>query len=272
MTSGQSRKFRSTHLPRWLRVAGLFATLSIESIAAGPVGLAHELAWDEMAKVHRSSVTESKVRFSFAVRNPTDQPVVIETVHPSCGCTTVELPPLPWTLAPRESGTIGAVLNVAGKPDFVEKTLTVVSSLGAQVLTMQVFLTPEAAPTGVRELNRQLAQADRQAIFRTDCVHCHVPSHTFEKNGEALFAALCAICHEAPHRAAVVPDLAAAKGIRDEAFWAKWIAEGRDGSLMPAFARERGGVLSPEQIYGLAKYAAGRFGRATEPLKNTGRP
>lgn len=208
------------------------------------------------------------MRFSFSVKNPTDEPVTIETLHPSCGCTTTELPALPWTLAPGGSGTISAVLNVAGKPDFVEKTLTVVSSLGMQVLTMQVFLTSEAGPTGLRERNLQRAQADRQAIFRQDCVDCHVPSHAVEKSGAALFAALCVICHEATHRAAVVPDLTVAKEIREEAYWIKWITEGRDGSLMPAFSRERGGVLSAEQIHDLAGYAAKRFGSTTGSHKN----
>jgi mono/diheme cytochrome c family protein len=229
-----------------------------------PVRAVRELVWDETAKVHRSSTNESKVRFSFTVTNPGGEPVEIETVLASCGCTTTEIPPLPWILGPGETGSIGAVLNIVGKPDFVEKTITVVSSLGVQVLTMQVFLSPPASPNDRRTLNQQMAFADRQAVFRADCARCHVPANVSEQKGEALFEAMCAICHAAPHRAAVVPDLTVVKSGREEAFWVKWIAEGREGSLMPAFAREHGGVLSPEQVHELAAYATKRFAQSPE--------
>src|SRR5688572_29051727 len=106
---------------------GLFAAtlLIVSSIALGanePVRPARELAWDETAKVHRTSANVSNVRFSFTVTNPTAGPVEIEMVQASCGCTTTEVPPLPWILKPGETGSIGAVLNVVGKPEFVEKT------------------------------------------------------------------------------------------------------------------------------------------------------
>lgn len=247
-----------------LFAAALLLVSSLDLTADEPVRSVRELAWDETVKVHRSSTNESSVRFTFSVTNPTGKPVEIQTVQASCGCTTTEVSPLPWILGPGETGSIGAVLNIVGKPDFVEKTITVVSSLGVQVLTMQVFLSPPTSPNDRRTLNQQMALADRQAVFRADCARCHVPANVSEQKGEALFEAMCAICHAAPHRAAVVPDLTVVKRDRDEAFWVKWIAEGREGSLMPAFAREHGGVLSTEQVQELAAYATKRFAQSPE--------
>ena len=64
----------------------------------------------------------------------------------------------------------------------------------------------------------------------------------------------------------MVPDLKVARAVRDAAFWEKWIGEGKEGSLMPGFARKHGGPLSPEQIASLVEYALTRL--PTAPARN----
>ena len=95
-------------------------------------------------------------------------------------------------------------------------------------------------------MNIQNALADRQAVFKGDCAKCHV-NRSVGKMGAELYAASCGICHEAEHRATMVPDLKVPRSLRDPAFWQKWIIEGRPGTLMPAFGKAYGGPLTQEQ-------------------------
>jgi cytochrome c553 len=97
------------------------------------------------------------------------------------------------------------------------------------------------------------AKIDRQAVFKNDCATCHVKPGE-GKYGKALYDAVCAICHEAEHRATMVPDLHAIKTATNEQFWQTWIAHGKPGSFMPAFSTADGGPLSDMQIANLAAY------------------
>ena len=81
------------------------------------------------------------------------------------------------------------------------------------------------------------------------------------KLGADLYVASCGICHEAEHRATMVPDLKVPRSPRDLAFWQKWIAEGKPGTLMPAFAATRGGPLTQEQVDSLTVYLYQYFPR-----------
>lgn len=109
-------------------------------------------------------------------------------------------------------------------------------------------------------MNIQNALADRQAVFKGECATCHVDKGV-GKLGAELYAASCGICHEAEHRAAMVPDLKVPRSPRDLAFWQKWITEGKAGTLMPAFAATHGGPLTQEQADSLAAYLDQNFPR-----------
>jgi hypothetical protein len=52
----------------------------------------------------------------------------------------------------------------------------------------------------------------------------------------------------------MVPDLKALKHPTNEEHWRKWIKSGRQGSMMPAFAKAEGGPLSDEQVESLVKH------------------
>jgi mono/diheme cytochrome c family protein len=186
----------------------------------------------------------------------TEMPVVITDVHPSCGCTTAQLPHLPWTIAPGTNSQIGVTVNLAGKFGTLVKTVHVATDQGWRDLIVQITLVSQPAKRLTQaDLDRQMAIAkvDRQAVFKGDCATCHMtPGQGLF--GPALFKADCAICHEAEHRATMVPDLHNLKVPTNEEFWRTWIAHGKPGSLMPAFSTADGGPLDDMQIASLSAY------------------
>jgi mono/diheme cytochrome c family protein len=184
--------------------------------------------------------------------------VVILNVHTSCGCTTAQLPPLPWTISAGTNSQIGVSVNFAGKSGTLLKTVTVTSDKGTQTLMVKINILPPVGPT-MTDADRvhgiEMSKADRQAVFHDDCAACHVKSGQ-GKYGKLLFDADCAICHEGEHRASMVPDLHALKVPTNIEFWQTWISHGKPGTLMPAFATAEGGPLTDMQIASLANYLA----------------
>ncbi|HUE36016.1 MAG TPA: DUF1573 domain-containing protein [Candidatus Acidoferrum sp.] len=190
------------------------------------------------------------------VTNTVPAPVVIDTVHPSCGCTTAQLPPLPWMVAPGTNGQIGVTVNLAGKFGTIIKTVHVATDQGSRDLIVQITILPPVMKKLTQEdLMRQMAIAkiDRQAVFKNDCATCHVQPGQY-KYGKDLYDADCGICHEAEHRATMVPDLHNLKVPTNEDFWRTWIAHGKPGTFMPAFSQGDGGPLSDMQIASLTAY------------------
>ena len=232
-------------------------------VLAGPLALAwaaekpadaapHPLVWDAMEKTVTARPGDGAADFVFKATNTSAQPVTITEVQPSCGCTVVDLPRTPWVLAPGASGSLTATVEFNGKDGDLTKSLFVDSSAGMQTLTMHIKIpVPDEA---ARERNRKLALADRQTVFRGDCAACHA-APAAHKTGEELFQAACLVCHATTHRASMVPDLLVARGQRDAAWWRTWIAEGREGTLMPAFSEKRGGPLTDAQVDSLVEFA-----------------
>lgn len=208
------------------------------------------LAWDSDVKESRPVLGDANANVSFFLTNTSPVDAIVNSVTTSCGCTTAHLPPMPWTLKPGESGKIDASVNLAGKSGTLVKTLTVNSTAGTKMLQIRVVV-PDAS--AARDGNIQMAMADRQAVFKDNCATCHV-TPTVGKTGEPLYKAACGICHEAEHRATMVADLHNLKHPTDRDFWRVWIANGKPGSLMPAFAKSQGGPLTDEQINSLADY------------------
>jgi cytochrome c553 len=194
-------------------------------------------------------------------------PVAILDVHPSCGCTTAQLPPLPWILPAGTNGQFGLTVNVAGKSGMLFKTVTVRTDKGLKQLILKINILPPVIPTqsdAERAQAMLAAKEDRQAVFRRgDCATCHA-SPGNSKYGKPLYDAVCAICHDAKDRASMVPDLHTIKTPTNAEFWQTWIAHGKAGSLMPAFSTSDGGPLTDMQITSLAQYLA-----ATIPSQST---
>jgi hypothetical protein len=92
------------------------------------------LAFD--AELKQSSVHkgEAQAHFVFNLTNVSQQPVIIDAVNTSCGCTVAQLPQVPWNLKPRENGQIQVTVNL---PPIVEKTtkeITVITPQGVKML------------------------------------------------------------------------------------------------------------------------------------------
>lgn len=219
------------------------------------------LSWDAREKELRLQAGESEARFVFAFTNVTKSDVTLERIQTSCGCTAARLPMQPWVIPAGGRGDISVVMDVRGKYGTVTKTATVYSSAGPFQLMVKSIMPTQTAgerPMGDRARNLQIAGADRQAALRGECATCHV-TPAVGKTGKELFEAACGICHTAEHRASFVPDLTRPTKPTDLNYWTTWISLGRDGTLMPAFHKSRGGFLEDEQIQSLATYLETEF-------------
>jgi mono/diheme cytochrome c family protein len=214
------------------------------------------LAWDALTKSAEATNGQSQAHFVFSFTNISSGVVAIVNVHPSCGCTTAQLPPLPWVLSVGTNGQIPITVNLAGKSGMIFKTVNVATDKGSKTLTLRINILPPPVPTmtdAERIRAMEIAKVDRQAVFKNDCAQCHAaPANG--KYGKALFNAVCAVCHEAQHRASMVPDLHALKVPTNEDFWRTWITHGKPGTFMPAFSAAEGGPLNDMQIASLAVY------------------
>ena len=214
------------------------------------------LAWDELSKATNAAADQLQAHFTFDFTNISSGNVSIVKVHPSCGCTTAQLPPLPWIVAAGTNGQIGVTVNLAGKSGTIFKYVDVSTDKGFKRLLVRITILPPVIPQMTdADRARALAAAkvDRQAVFKGDCATCHAkPAQG--KYGQALYNAVCAVCHEAEHRATMVPDLHNLKVPTNADFWQTWIMHGKPGSLMPAFSTAEGGPLTDVQIASLAAY------------------
>jgi mono/diheme cytochrome c family protein len=244
----------------WLAAVCVAAGCARQAVEPAP---AHPLVWDAMKKSASPKFEDGMARFEFHVTNTSKYPVKIWQIRASCGCTTWEAPRMPWTLAPGEKGTVTGIVDFRGKEGEIAKDLLISTVEGYQTL-MMVIQVPLMDPA-MRAQNQVLAAANRQAVFQGECAVCHaVPAES--RFGPDLFEAVCGVCHQAKHQASMVPDLNVAKEQRDAAWWTRWVEEGREGTLMPGFAKKRGGPLDDSQVESLVEYLVATFPK--EPKKN----
>jgi cytochrome c553 len=215
------------------------------------------IRWDATLKAVDATNEQDFAKFAFEFTNATAAPVTILMVHPSCGCTTAELPPTPWTIPAGGHGEIKLSVNLQNKSGTLFKTVNVSTDHGKKDLMLRINIAPPLLMPEITEAQRDAgiaaAKIDRQTVFKGDCAGCHLKK-VEGKYGQQLFEALCAICHEAKNRATMVPDLANLQVPTNEEFWRAWITSGKAGSLMPAFATSQGGPLNDLQIASLAAY------------------
>ncbi|HVU33457.1 MAG TPA: DUF1573 domain-containing protein [Opitutaceae bacterium] len=213
---------------------------------------ANPLVWDAAEKTIPVKPSDGAADFDFTVTNTSKQPVTIEQIRPTCGCTVAEMPATPWVIAPGAKGTFSGYVNFRGKEGTFSKSLFVNSSAGTQVLTVTIKI-PQL-DDAQRKRNQEIAQANREAVFHGDCASCHLQP-AIGRTGAELFTAACGVCHFAANRASMVPDLLTARQRRDAEFWRKWISDGKEGTLMPAWSKAKGGPLTRGQIESLVQFA-----------------
>jgi hypothetical protein len=106
-----------------------------------PQGL---LAFDAeriQATVHEG---DEQAHFVFNFTNISSKEVIIDAVTTSCGCTTAELPQMPWIVPSRAKGQIPVTMNVLGHTGKVSKTVTVVAAQGSKTLNVEANILPVA--------------------------------------------------------------------------------------------------------------------------------
>lgn len=82
----------------------------------------------------------AEVEFKF--KNTGKEPILIQAVRPSCGCTTPTWSKDP--VLPGQTGVIKASYGTEGRPNGFTKSITVTSNAGTKVLTIKGNV--EAAP------------------------------------------------------------------------------------------------------------------------------
>jgi cytochrome c553 len=229
-------------------------------LAASPLDDS-SLAIDELSKTAEPKVGDAATTFHFQLRNISTDNVVINDVHTSCGCTVAKLPSKPWIIAAGQTGELQLDVDLTGKSGTLVKTATVMTAKGTRVVTMVIKIpaTPSSAENPMmRQVNLQVAQANRQAVFQGDCARCHA-APSARLLGEPLYHAACGICHEPEIRATMVPNLHTLAHPTDRDFWKTVIVAGKYGTLMPGFSREMGGPLTTPQIDSLVAFLTESF-------------
>lgn len=253
-------------MPLWLIVCLVVCVFgAYRSNAAAPV---KPLVWEAPNQNYTVKPREVTAHFTFKVENISDSEVVISDVKASCGCTVAKMPSKPWRLAPKQHSQMEVLVDLRGKRGVLFKEIGVVSPSATNLLTVMVNI-PESATKGIsseeadRIWGQELAATDRQAVFKKECVKCHLEP-AFGKYGQSLYDAACGICHEAKHRATMVPDLHALKTEIAPDYWKNMVAHGKPGTLMPGFSAKEGGPLDNSQINSLVKYLTKTYPR---PIK-----
>jgi len=219
------------------------------------------LAFDAETKELILKPGEAMAHYVFLLTNVSPAEVTISRVQPSCGCTTAQLPPMPWKIPAGGTGQIPVNMNVQGKSGVVIKTLAVFTDQGQKTLMLKTTIPQpdlKKMTAADRDRNQLLAKADRQAVFKGDCAHCHVEP-VIGKYGKDLYLAACGICHEAEHRATMVADLRNLPNDTNAEYWKLMTTMGKEGTLMPAFGQAAGGPLSDPQIKSLVDYLVANF-------------
>lgn len=232
------------------------------------------LAWDGLVKEVNLKPGETSGRFTFAFTNTAPEEVTIQHVRTSCGCTAAKLPPLPWKIPPGGTGAFEVDMDVRGKNGVVTKTVTVETTAGYRYLTVRASVpaaTGNVMAAAERSRNLQIALADRQAVLKGECATCHV-NPGLGKTGAELYDAVCGVCHEAEHRASMVPNLRALSRPLSADEWRRIIRSGKKDSLMPAFAAAEDGFMTDAQIESLVQYLTGPFRTSTPHPVRTGQP
>lgn len=234
-----------------IRVAAIFAGLMALSVR-GEVAPGSRLAWSAEHLETNATFTQPAAQFSFEVTNISDAEVVINDAKGSCSCTTAQLPSKPWHLPAHGSGEVKVNVDLHGKMGTFTKTVSIIcegTTAPQKILSVTVKMPDRRM---FREENTKIALADRQAVFKGECAKCHAePAKT--ATGHALYRQVCGICHDAHPRATAVPDLHFINHPTDVEFWKTAIANGKPGTMMPAFAASQGGPLTDAQIDELAR-------------------
>lgn len=240
--------------------------------ASAVVSVRDALVFDSESKTNYAHEGDVGSLFIFGIRNHSKDEIVIDEMKTSCGCTVAAMPSKPWHVRAGESNFFKVLIDLRQKHGTLVKTVTVNTSNTSWNISLTVVIEEGKGTNAMdtemvnRLFGQQLASVERSSIFtQTECLKCHLLP-AFGKSGEELFHVACGICHEAEHRATMVPDLSKLKAEIDPDYWRNWVTHGKPGTLMPGFTSRERGPLDDAQIDGLVKYLTETFPR---PVKVT---
>lgn len=231
------------------------------------------LRLDSSVLRHVAKPGEHACTFAVRLKNVSDATVEILQVLTSCGCSVAKLPSQPWMLPAGAAGEFQVRVEFGGKHGTFTKTATIQTRRGVRVVTLEVEV-PRVGFGGMSERRQEglrVAMVDRQAVFKGDCATCHV-TPTRGLMGRELYAAACGICHDAEHRASIVPDLRALVYPSGHDYWRHIVRLGKPGTLMPSFARSEGGPLSDTQVDSLVAHLTATYAGAANRSAGVGPP
>lgn len=100
--------------------------------------------WDKMANDFGSIAFNVPKTAEFTVTNAGNQPLIISSVRPSCGCTNPKFSQEP--ILPGKSSIVSATYNAAN-PGVFTKTVTVITNADANPVVLQIKGTVMPNPT-----------------------------------------------------------------------------------------------------------------------------
>lgn len=183
---------------------------------------------------------------SFGLKNTGRDPLEIESVTTSCGCTAAL--PTERRVRPGGRSQIDVTYDSRGKMGETHKVVRVATNDPKEPVVHLVV-------RGLVVPSEHSEMTGTQNLLQGSCKTCHV-DRGFEKLGADLYRADCAMCHErhkmgdGPMIAPAAEDMArlSSQSLR------KTIAEGRPGTSMPAYHVSKEGPLSDKEIKSLVKY------------------
>jgi len=175
------------------------------------------------------------------VRNNSTEIAQIIDIQASCGCTKAI--PAQKILAPGEFTTINIEVDTAGKTGRVKKNIVVTDQMGRQSTAWMTLTVLEPDPHN--------SSMPRHNIFDGECAKCHVAPAQGKITGQAIYGAVCIMCHGNNAKGDYAPDLTQ---IDDPDTLYAMIAEGVDPRHMPGFLNKNGGPLDEKQIHALVKW------------------
>ena len=132
-----------------------------------------------------SVITGEELQGIIYIKNSGDETLKIRGVSSSCGCTTLRLKQR--IVLPEKEVELRFFIDTRGKLGLIEKTIT---------LHTNAADSPHIETMHFHALPSSMKGADTQAIFDPPCASCHLDSGV-GKSEEALYKAICAMCHTA---------------------------------------------------------------------------
>jgi mono/diheme cytochrome c family protein len=218
-----------------------------------------------------------EVPYVFRMHNVGGEPLVIQDVSTSCGCTLLNLKDK--FIEPGKTGDLEVVMDTTMKQGYVKKRIDVFSNdpehpkvsvfLAANVLPGVKSKAGDKSGSGMEEMSMGLgkgktafdphvglSETGKAKIFTGRCATCHVQMGKGKLGGD-LFQADCAMCHGQNAEGAEGPALVPGN-YHDAEFFNHIQKVVRYGSpthvSMPGFLKDAGGPLTEGEINSILLY------------------